>query len=74
MILKCSDYAGSKLTSLKIMKSKGPSCITELAAMRGVPLAVLLTWYINEIEDTEEVRQRLKGVIDFYKYSEIVED
>jgi uncharacterized membrane protein len=74
MILKCSDYAGSKAKSLTIMKSKGPACIPELAALMGVPIGVLLTWYKNHIEDSEFIRQRIKDIVDFYQYTEIEED
>lgn len=74
MVIKCSDYAGSKEPSLKTMKSKGPSCISELSSMNGVPVVILLTWYKRHIEELNEIESRLEKIIDFYEYSEIVED
>ena len=74
MILRCSEYAGTKGQSLTTMKSKGESCISELSSMCGVPMGILLIWYRDNIEDTETIRQRLESILEFYQYDEVIED
>jgi hypothetical protein len=73
MKVNSSDFAGSKKFCIDILKERGKKEIHMLSVTAGVPLVVLGTWYLKEIEEDEEVKEMIERLTDFYQYTEIID-
>jgi len=72
MVVKESDYIGSKELVLKTLHKDGAEGINMISATIGIPIIMVCLWYMEEIDpDDWLIVEKAAAIREFYGYTKI---